>query len=89
MGSAPDAPASSPDAPTLGPAATFELASLQLQSSMVSSLFSGIGSVSASPSSLFAGASAMSLLNAQGTSAMGYLTGLQAPTAGQNLDAAA
>ena len=89
IGSAPDASGSSLDTASIGPAATFELASLQLQSSMISSLVGGLGSVAASPSSMFTGASTLSLLNAQGSSAMAYLAPYQAPSAGQTLDAAA
>jgi hypothetical protein len=66
---------------------SLERSSLDAQVQLTSTLLSGLSSPDTS-SSLFAGASALSLLNAQGTAAMKYLTP-QTPPPGQNLNALA
>ena len=78
---------SSPSTNALEPAVSVELAALQSQGSTMNTLLAGF-SVDNSPASLFAGGSTLSLLNAQGTSAMAYLTP-QLPSVGQNVNALA
>jgi hypothetical protein len=87
LGSAQTNASSASDSSSVGPAATLELKTLQLQSSMVSTLFGGL-TEAAAPSPLFAGSSMMSLLNAQGSAALAYVAP-SAPSTGQSINALA
>lgn len=92
LGLAASAPSSSsqssqPSTNSLGPAVSVELAALQLQGAAMNTLLAGFSAAN-DPSSLFAGGSALSMLNAQGSAAMAYLLP-QTPPAGQNVNALA
>ena len=91
LGQAASAPSSSsssaPATNSLEPAVSVELAALQSQSQEMNTLLAGFSAAN-SPSSLFAGASQLSLLNAQGSAAMAYLMP-QLPPTGQNVNALA
>jgi hypothetical protein len=74
-------------ASVVSPAATLEMSTVQLQGQLLSTLLGSLPSAS-DGSSLFAGASALSLLNAQGTAALAYVAPPSQPL-GQSINALA
>ncbi len=80
-GSASGASASS-SADSVSPAVSLELSSLQLEGQLMSSLLGGMSAPSA-------GGSTLSLLNAQGSSAMAYVSPRSASPLGKHINAVA